>query len=62
MDGLEGLRLFRLAAAIALNGSVLLALAWFLPILFRQGQDDILQTLAGRLPVEALRKRWDRNT
>jgi PST family polysaccharide transporter len=61
LEGMDGWRLLRLVIALAVNGSVVFALAWFLPRFFRQGQDDILRTLAGRLPVEAFRKRWDRN-
>lgn len=55
---LEDWRLARLVVAIVVNGGFLFALAWFTPIFFRQGKDDILQTFAAKLPVRSLRKRW----
>lgn len=61
LQPLEGLRLVRLMVAVMVNGGVLFVLAWFLPLFFRQGDDNILQTIAARLPSKALRRRWDRN-
>lgn len=58
---LEDLRFLRLVIAILVNGGLLFSLAWFMPVFFRQGDDNILQTIASRLPVEALRRRWNRN-
>jgi O-antigen/teichoic acid export membrane protein len=58
---IEGLRLVRIMVALVLNGSLLFALAWFLPLFFRQGDDNILQTIANRLPLKALKRRWNGN-
>lgn len=55
------LRFMRLLIAVLINGGVLFSLAWFMPLFFRQGDDNILQTVASRLPIEALRRRWTRN-
>lgn len=61
LTGFEELRLMRLFSAIIINGGLLFIVAWFVPLFFRQGQDNILQTVARKLPVEALRRRWDSN-
>lgn len=61
MDDLSGIRLLRLVIALIATGGSLFALAWFLPLVFRQGEDNILETIAQRLPLNALKQRWDRN-
>ncbi len=55
---LEDWRLARLIVALVINGGCLLAAAWFVPFIFRQGKDNILGTLADKLPVRFLRNRW----
>jgi PST family polysaccharide transporter len=61
LSGFEELRLMRLIMAIVINGGSLFVVAWFMPLFFRQGEDNVLQTVARKLPVEALRRRWDSN-
>jgi O-antigen/teichoic acid export membrane protein len=52
-------RLFiRLLVALSLNAIILFAVAWFVPFLFKQGKDNVLATLATKIPIAALRKRW----
>jgi PST family polysaccharide transporter len=58
---LSPLRLIRIVVALLVNGGLLFMLAWFLPLFFRQGDDNILRTIAERLPAEALRRRWNGN-
>lgn len=55
---LEEWRLARLLVALIINGGCILATAWFVPFIFRQGKDNILGTLADKLPVRFLRNRW----
>ncbi|MDG1261065.1 MAG: lipopolysaccharide biosynthesis protein [Flavobacteriales bacterium] len=50
--------LLRLMIALALNGVLLLVVAWFVPFIFRQGKDNVLASIAEKLPISSLRKRW----
>jgi ethanolamine transporter EutH len=61
LTGFEELRLLRIVSAVIINGGMLFVVAWFMPLFFRQGEDNVLQTIARKLPVEALRRRWDSN-
>ncbi len=61
LSAFEGIRLMRLIIALIINGSVLLAVAWFVPFFFKQGDDNILETIASKLPLQSLQRRWGRN-
>lgn len=50
--------LVRLIIALAFNAILLLLVAWFLPFMFKQGKDNVLQTIAQKLPLPALKNRW----
>ncbi len=48
----------KLIVGLSVNTLTLGIVAWFAPFVFKQGKDDILDELASRLPVQALKKRW----
>ncbi|MDP4827355.1 MAG: oligosaccharide flippase family protein, partial [Flavobacteriales bacterium] len=48
----------KLIVGLSVNTLALGIVAWFAPFVFKQGKDDILDELASRLPVQALKKRW----
>lgn len=50
--------LLRLFVALLLNASLLLVVAWFVPFIFKQGKDNILASIAEKLPISSLRQRW----
>ena len=58
----EELRLIKLIIGIIINGIGLLLVAWFVPWIFRQGKDNVLDTIARRIPLNKVRDRWLDNT
>ena len=59
---IDDMRLLRLFIALIINGGIVLIMAWYLPWLFKQGKDNVLQTIAERIPVKALKARWGRKS
>lgn len=54
------MRLVKLCMALIINAGVVALATWYIPFIFRQGKDDILETLADKLPLRSLKRRWVR--
>lgn len=59
---IKDLLLVRIIIALVLNALLLFLCAWFFPFLFRQGKDNVLQSIAQKMPIAALKKRWVKNS